>query len=197
MRLWLQWMCFSQFIPAAFVSRRAFIPRFSSLSSLILSLTFLKTKPGSQNSQSNLLLHYRDLKPNLRLTVRDRMVIADVEAFACVLPCLTVKIKTWQRKISDGAERVNPLIVKIATDIPHDEYGHDCGLYVIKYTECIIYGKIDETAKNFDPILSRLHLAAQIFKHGCEKHIEEYKTNFDMVPRSVRRDEKMKGVLIA
>lgn len=30
-----------------------------------------------------------------RLTLRDRMVIADVDAFAYVLPCLMVKINSW------------------------------------------------------------------------------------------------------
>ncbi|CAA2961713.1 Hypothetical predicted protein [Olea europaea subsp. europaea] len=108
-----------------------------------------------------------------------------------------VKIKTWQPKIIDGAERFDPLIFKIARVIPQDEYGHYCGLFVIKYAECIIYGNIDVIAKNFDQILSRLCLDAQLFKHGYEKQIEEYKTDFDMVPQSVKRDKKMKGVIIA
>lgn len=51
------------------------------------------------------------------------MVVADVEAFAYILPCLMVNIKDWQPNIMDVFERVEPLAVKIASDIPQDEHG--------------------------------------------------------------------------
>lgn len=50
---------------------------------------------------------------------------------------------------------------------------------------------------NFDAIRSRLYIAAQLFKHGCAKQIEEYETDFDLVPRSVRKDRKLKGVVVS
>ncbi|CAA2967216.1 Hypothetical predicted protein [Olea europaea subsp. europaea] len=53
-----------------------------------------------------------------RLAVRDRMVVADIEAFAYILPCLMVINKNWQPNIVNVFERVEPLAVKIASDIP-------------------------------------------------------------------------------
>ncbi|CAI9769399.1 unnamed protein product [Fraxinus pennsylvanica] len=83
-----------------------------------------------------------------RLTVRDRMVVADVEAFAYILPCLMVNIKDRQPNIVDVFERVEPLAVKIASNIPQDEHGS--------------------------------YLAAQLYKHGCEKLIEGYDTDIEL-----------------
>lgn len=70
-------------------------------------------------------------------------------------------------------------------------------LSVIKYAEYIIHHKIDGMVDNFDAIRSRLYIAAQQFKHGCAKQIEEYETDFDLVPRSVRKDRKLKGVVVS
>lgn len=44
-----------------------------------------------------------------------------------------------------------------------------CSLYVIKFAEYIIYGKIAAMAENFDANTSKSLLAAQLFKHGYEK----------------------------
>ncbi|CAA2999129.1 Hypothetical predicted protein [Olea europaea subsp. europaea] len=66
---------------------------------------------------------------------------------------------------------------------------------VIKFAECITHRKIDEMAENFDAINSRSHLAANYSSKGCEKQIEGYEMDFDLVPRSVRRDRKMKGLI--
>lgn len=51
-------------------------------------------------------------------------------------------------------------------------------------------------AVTFDPIVARSNLASQLLKHGCEKIIEAYDTDIDIMPRSVRRDRKLKGVVI-
>ncbi|CAI9765830.1 unnamed protein product [Fraxinus pennsylvanica] len=133
--------------------------------------------------------------PN-RLTISDRMVFSDIEAFAYVLPCLMFKINAWQASPADRIGLVTPLDVNIITDIPQNDNGQDCGLYVIRFAEYIINGVTDKASWMLDPIKYRTSLASQLLKHGCEKVIEAYDTDFDLVPRSVRRKRKMKGLMI-
>lgn len=63
---------------------------------------------------------------------------------------------------------------------------------MIKYAGYIIHNKINRMANNFDPIKLRTYIAAQLFKHGCGKQIEDYETDFNLLPHSVRMDMKMK-----
>lgn len=48
-----------------------------------------------------------------RMTVRDRIVTSNVEAFAHVLPCLMVKMNAYEVKTIDEIERVEPLKLKV------------------------------------------------------------------------------------
>lgn len=73
---------------------------------------------------------------------------------------------------------------------------HDYGLFVIKFAEYVINGKIDTMGHRFDPRKSKFSLACQLYKHGCEKIIEAYETDFDLAPRTVKRDRKIKGLVI-
>lgn len=64
------------------------------------------------------------------------------------------------------------------------------------YVKFIINGELDAMGEKLDPKASRLSLAYQLFKHSCEKLIEAYDTNFNLVPSRVRRDKKMKVITI-
>lgn len=50
-------------------------------------------------------------------------------------------------------------------------------------------------ADNLNSNTSRTYLTAQLYKHGCEKLIKGYETDYDLVARSVWRERKMKGVV--
>lgn len=52
------------------------------------------------------------------VTMRGRIVIANLESFAYILPCLMVTINAWQPNVLVSIERVKPIPMKIATDIP-------------------------------------------------------------------------------
>lgn len=67
---------------------------------------------------------------------------------------------------------------------------------MIKYAEHIIHQKILSMSQNFEPNVSRSYLAAQLYKHGCEKLIEGYDTDIDIVPCSVRMQGKLKGIVL-
>ncbi|CAA2961686.1 Hypothetical predicted protein, partial [Olea europaea subsp. europaea] len=69
----------------------------------------------------------------------------------------------------------------------------DYDLYMIKFAEYMINPKIDLIAETFDLITSRANLACQLFKLGCEKLIEEYITDFHLMPRSIRWDRELNG----
>lgn len=57
----------------------------------------------------------------------------------------------------------------------------------------MINPKIDLIAETFDLITSRANLACQLFKVGQEKLIEEYITDFHLMPRSIRWDRELNG----
>lgn len=63
------------------------------------------------------------------------------------------------------------------------------------FAECIIHKNMDVMVENFNVDISMSHLVAQLFKHGCEMQIEKYEMDFDVIPCSVRRDKKMKGLV--
>lgn len=63
------------------------------------------------------------------------------------------------------------------------------------FAECLIHKNMDVMVENFNVDISMSHLVAQLFKHGCEKQINGYETNFDVDSQSVRRGQKMKGLV--
>ncbi|KAL2480441.1 Ulp1 protease family [Abeliophyllum distichum] len=58
-----------------------------------------------------------------RATVRDRVVIQDVQAFGHVLPYLMVKVNAWNHVVSAGVGSVPPLAVNIVEGTPQQTNG--------------------------------------------------------------------------
>ncbi|KAL2543395.1 Ulp1 protease family [Abeliophyllum distichum] len=51
-------------------------------------------------------------------TIRDRVVIADVQSFAFVIPHLMANIDAWQPVIVNSIQHNEPLVVNLVYDIP-------------------------------------------------------------------------------
>ncbi|KAL2461479.1 Ulp1 protease family [Abeliophyllum distichum] len=120
-------------------------------------------------------------------TIRDREVIADVEAFAFVIPHLMANIDVWQPAIVDGVQQIEPLAVSIVHDIPQQSNGTDCGVYMINYAKYIINDNIQDMPNHFDATVEKTRLASLLYKHVTEKMSQGYETDPDFLTRKARK----------
>ncbi|KAL2465454.1 Ulp1 protease family [Abeliophyllum distichum] len=117
-------------------------------------------------------------------TIRDIEVIADVQAFAFVIPHLMAIIDVWQLAIVDVRHllnAVNSFFSRI-----------DCGVFVIKYAEYIINNNIQGMPNPFDATFERTHLASLLYKYVMEKMGQGYETDPDFPTRKAMRAAKKK-----
>lgn len=68
---------------------------------------------------------------------------------------------------------------------------------IMKYTELIINQKIPEMEKLFDPNNARTNRSCKLFKYENQKRCEGYETDWDLVPKSFRKERKRKIVASA
>ena len=64
----------------------------------------------------------------------------------------------------------------------------DCGVFVIKYAEYFVHGKIDEIPNPLDIRKCRNQLAVDLYCYGRKKLLDEYKSFGEKKPRLKRKD---------
>ncbi|KAL2526526.1 sentrin-specific protease 6-like [Abeliophyllum distichum] len=117
--------------------------------------------------------------------------MADVQPFACIIPHLLARIDVWQLSVVNGVEQIDPLPINLVHNIPQQDNGTNCGVFVIKYAEHILNGNVQEMPNPLEATIERTHLAAMLFKYGMDKCNEGYDTNPDFVSRRERKARKV------
>ncbi|CAA2961943.1 Ulp1 protease family, C-terminal catalytic domain containing [Olea europaea subsp. europaea] len=100
-----------------------------------------------------------------RQTYQDICVHAGVEPFVKVSPHLMRTIGLWTNDPNNDEGDSMELRIVLGYDVPQQQNGHDCGIFVIKYAEYILYNDLESMPKEFDAARARLDIVAQLYKH--------------------------------
>ncbi|KAL2556360.1 uncharacterized protein Fot_01099 [Forsythia ovata] len=77
-------------------------------------------------------------------------------------------------KSATDKEILEKLSIQIVKDIPQQENGHDCGVFVIKYLEYLLYNKLRSMPEPFNTKMAHRDLAVQLYKHGKDRRQCKY-----------------------
>ncbi|CAA2972435.1 Hypothetical predicted protein [Olea europaea subsp. europaea] len=94
------------------------------------------------------------------------MVLLGVDPFVRVIPKLLFALGIWKRTFTDPGKDPIVLRILLVDDTPHQQNGHVCGIFIIKYTEYILCDDIKSMPMNFDASRARLDIATRLFKHN-------------------------------
>ncbi|KAL2547422.1 Ulp1 protease family [Forsythia ovata] len=72
-------------------------------------------------------------------------------------------------KSTTDKEILQKLSIQIVKDIPQQENGHDCGVFVMQYLEYLLYNKLRSMPEPFNTKMDRHDLAVQLYKHGKDR----------------------------
>ena len=63
----------------------------------------------------------------------------------------------------------------------------DCGIFVIKFAECLIHGKISQCPTDFNVDLFRHKLCVDLYSYARKKQLEDYDTESEESERPKKK----------
>ncbi|CAA2955719.1 Ulp1 protease family, C-terminal catalytic domain containing [Olea europaea subsp. europaea] len=89
--------------------------------------------------------------------------------------------RLWTKDSDNHEGDSKELKIVLGYDVPQQQNGHDCGIFVIKYAEYLLYNDLESTLKEFDAVRARLDVATQLYKYrdikkatkGGKKKVDE------------------------
>ncbi|CAA2993955.1 Ulp1 protease family, C-terminal catalytic domain containing [Olea europaea subsp. europaea] len=91
-------------------------------------------------------------------TYNDIKVRIGIEPFVSMLSCLMKCVGIWKK---DSIE----LNMDLDFSLPQQKNGHDCGIYMVKYAEYMLYDNIGSMPMKFNAGRARLNVASLLFQY--------------------------------